>query len=421
MSGVSDAFLGPLLRSIAQSLDVRDSFARISDEARRIVPHDFLYFGRLLDEQRERIRLIALSGTLPDGLAELDVPPGMRPTFDVDAIVLNEMQSRGDDKVAGTLRTNSESVGRPVEMSKEPLYHELVVVRDFHTFMRVTVRLRGGVLGGLVFCSHRPDAYTPSDVEKARAIADCVALALAHQHLAEERQRTLEAGERAARLEARVQRLTAELDDRTHRRTIGRSKVWRDVLSQATKVAPTEATVLLTGESGTGKEVVARLIHHGSPRRAGPFVALNCAALPESLLESELFGHEKGAFTGALSARPGKIEQAGGGVLFLDEVGDMSPAVQAKFLRVLQEREYQRLGGSRTLKADVRVLAATNRNLKIATTQGTFREDLYYRLAVFEIELPPLRDRGGEDILLLVDAFLGDIGRSVGRPAAGLS
>jgi transcriptional regulator with GAF, ATPase, and Fis domain len=149
-------------------------------------------------------------------------------------------------------------------------------------------------------------------------------------------------------------------------------------------------------------------------------VALNCAALPEHLLESELFGHEKGAFTGALAARPGRIEQAAGGVLFLDEVGEMSPSVQAKFLRVLQEREYQRLGGSRTLKADVRVLAATNRNLKAAIAQGAFREDLYYRLAVFDIALPPLRDRP-EDIAVLVEAFLGEIGRSMGRPAAGIS
>jgi transcriptional regulator with GAF, ATPase, and Fis domain len=149
-------------------------------------------------------------------------------------------------------------------------------------------------------------------------------------------------------------------------------------------------------------------------------VALNCAALPEQLLESELFGHEKGAFTGAMASRAGRIEQAARGVLFLDEVGEMSPAVQAKFLRVLQEREYERLGGMRTLKADVRVLAATNRDLKAAIAHGTFREDLYYRLAVFDIALPALRDRP-EDIPLLVEAFLDEVGRSVGRPAAGLS
>jgi transcriptional regulator with GAF, ATPase, and Fis domain len=251
-------------------------------------------------------------------------------------------------------------------------------------------------------------------------VAEHVALALAHQRLAEESRRTEAAQDRAAQLKERVHVLVGELEALSAHRALGRSRRWRDVLAQATKVAPTDTTVLLTGESGTGKEVVARFIHRGSPRKDGPFVALNCAALPEQLLESELFGHEKGAFTGALAARPGKIEQAARGVLFLDEVGEMSPAVQAKFLRVLQEREYQRLGGTRTLKADMRVLAATNRDLKAAIARGGFREDLYYRLAVFDIALPPLRERP-EDILLLVDAFLEEIGRSVGRPAAGVS
>jgi transcriptional regulator with PAS, ATPase and Fis domain len=149
-------------------------------------------------------------------------------------------------------------------------------------------------------------------------------------------------------------------------------------------------------------------------------VALNCAALPEQLLESELFGYERGAFTGAHVARAGKIEQAAGGVLFLDEVGEMTPAVQAKFLRVLQEREFQRLGGSKTLRADVRVIAATNRDPRAAMEHGTLREDLYYRLSVFDIMLPPLRERR-EDILVLADAFMQDLAGSVGRPAAGLS
>jgi len=192
------------------------------------------------------------------------------------------------------------------------------------------------------------------------------------------------------------------------------------VLSQATKVATTEATVLLSGESGTGKEVVARLIHRASPRAEGPFVALNCAALPEHLLESELFGHEKGAFTGAATAHPGKIEQAAGGVLFLDEVGEMSLPVQAKFLRVLQEREFQRLGGSRTIKADVRVIAATNRDPRQAMERGTLRDDLYYRLSVFEIALPPLRERL-DDVLDLAHSFLEEIGETVGRPAVGIA
>jgi DNA-binding NtrC family response regulator len=247
-----------------------------------------------------------------------------------------------------------------------------------------------------------------------------VSLALAHERLAEEARRTAQAQERTAQLASRVDSLVHELERFSAHRALGRSPQWKRVLADAARVAATETTVLITGESGTGKEVVARYIHRGSPRTQGPFVALNCAALPEQLMESELFGHEKGAFTGALNARPGRIEQAGGGVLFLDEVGEMSPSVQAKFLRVLQEREYQRLGGARTLKADVRVLAASNRNLRAAIAQGSFREDLYYRLAVFEIALPPLRERP-EDIPLLVEAFLEEIGRTIGRPAGGLS
>src|SRR5437879_3753411 len=202
---------------------------------------------------------------------------------------------------------------------------------------------------------------------------------------------------------------------------VGSSRPWRQVLTHAAKVAATEATVLLTGESGTGKEIIAQLIHATSRRAGGPFVALNCAALPEALLESELFGYEKGAFTGAVVARPGRLEQAAGGTLFLDEVGEMSPAVQAKFLRVLQEREFQRLGGTRPLKADVRVVAATNRDLKAAMTKGAFREDLYYRLHVFAIHLPPLRERQ-EDILPLLEHFVEELGPVViGRPAAGIS
>jgi two-component system response regulator FlrC len=201
---------------------------------------------------------------------------------------------------------------------------------------------------------------------------------------------------------------------------IGASDEWQAVLKAATQVAVTDTTVLLEGESGTGKEVIARFIHRASNRKAGPFVALNCAALPEQLLESELFGYERGAFTGAQQAKPGQIELAAGGVLFLDEVSEMSASAQAKFLRVLQEREFQRLGGTRTLKANVRVVAATNRDLKKTMERGDFREDLFYRLQVFDIKLPALRDRPA-DILPLSEAFLQDIGQMFGRPPAGLT
>ena len=199
--------------------------------------------------------------------------------------------------------------------------------------------------------------------------------------------------ERAHRVDAGVQRGVDRLKPATHPRVVGESVEWREVLRKATQVATTDTTVLITGESGTGKEVVARFIHAASARKSGPFVALNCAALPEQLLESELFGYERGAFTSAQQAKPGQVELASGGVLFLDEVSEMSLSAQAKFLRVLQEREFQRLGGTRLLKANIRVIAATNRDLRKAVERGDFREDLFYRLGVFDIQIPPLRER----------------------------
>ena len=186
---------------------------------------------------------------------------------------------------------------------------------------------------------------------------------------------------------------------------VGRSPAIVKVLELACDVARTESTVLLLGESGTGKELMARAIHHNSRRTAGPFVAVNCAAIHDTLLESELFGHEKGAFTGADKAKPGKFERAAGGTLFLDEIGDMNPALQAKVLRVLQEREFERVGGSRLLRADVRIIAATNRDLRELVRDRTFREDLFYRINGFPVTIPPLRERT-EDILPLARHFL---------------
>jgi transcriptional regulator with PAS, ATPase and Fis domain len=194
---------------------------------------------------------------------------------------------------------------------------------------------------------------------------------------------------------------------------VGYSPAWAAVLAAGTRVARTEATVFLQGESGTGKEVLARLIHKNSSRSHGPFIGINCAAVPEQLLESELFGYERGAFTGAQQAKPGRIELAAGGVLFLDEVSELSLAAQVKLLRFLQEREFQRLGGIRVQRADVRIIAASNRDVDEAVDQGTFREDLFYRLQVFDIVLPPLRERV-EDIPRLAEHFLAEFARAIG-------
>ena len=199
--------------------------------------------------------------------------------------------------------------------------------------------------------------------------------------------------------------LRQELKLLTNREIVGQSPALRRVLDVATQAAPSSATVLILGESGTGKELIARYIHSKSGRAAGPFVGVNCAAIPESILEAELFGHERGAFTGAIAKREGRFARARGGTLFLDEIGELSPAVQVKILRVLQEGEYEPVGGH-TVKADARIVAATNRDLVSEVETGRFREDLYYRLNVIAVTAPPLRARR-EDIPLLVDHFLG--------------
>jgi transcriptional regulator with GAF, ATPase, and Fis domain len=234
-------------------------------------------------------------------------------------------------------------------------------------------------------------------------------------------ERAIEAMERALQFDLRVRELAAQVDPRTGRPfVVSDSDEWFDVLSQAARVAPTPTTVLLLGESGTGKEVVARFLHRASSRDRGPFVAINCAALPEHLLEAELFGYERGAFTGAHHSKPGQLELASGGTLFLDEIGELSASAQAKLLRVLQEREFQRLGGTRVLRTDARIIAATNRDLKHEAASGRFREDLYYRLSVFPIQLPALRDRRA-DILPLADSFLAAICRDHGLSLPVLS
>ena len=203
-------------------------------------------------------------------------------------------------------------------------------------------------------------------------------------------------------------------------RIIGKSAPMQNLWEMIVHVAPTEATVLINGESGTGKELVAAALHHTSLRNKGPFVKVNCAALAETLLESELFGHERGAFTGADRRREGRFVQAQGGTLFLDEIGETSPGMQAKLLRVLQEHELQRVGGQETIKVDVRILCATNRNLEEEVAAGRFREDLYYRLKVVELEVPPLRDRQG-DLPLLVDYFLHSFAEKNGRLVSGVT
>ena len=267
------------------------------------------------------------------------------------------------------------------------------------SLLAVPIAVDGQVLGALGV--ERPEKEKPGGVADDLKVLTMVARLMGQAlRLAS----TVEA-ERRALLQEK-ENLKAELSRKySIANVIGRSKRMQEVFAQVYRAAEGKATVLLRGESGTGKEALARAIHYLSPRKSGPFVKLNCAALPETLLESELFGHEKGAFTGALAERKGRFELAHGGTLFLDEIGDISPAFQAKLLRVLQEREFERVGGQKTIKVDVRLVAATNRNLEEAVAKGEFRADLYYRINVVSIFLPPLRERK-EDIPLLTEHFL---------------
>lgn len=201
---------------------------------------------------------------------------------------------------------------------------------------------------------------------------------------------------------------------------VGYGARMQEILGAVSRVAPSRTTVLLCGESGVGKDLIARAIHHHSPRAAQPFVKINCTAIPENLMESELFGYEKGAFTGAVTAKPGKFEQADGGTVFLDEIGDVPTGIQVKLLRVLQEREFERLGSNKTKQIDVRVIAATNVDLRRALEEGNFREDLYYRLNVFPITIPSLRERS-EDIPVLADHFLRKFASETGSAVTGIS
>jgi transcriptional regulator with GAF, ATPase, and Fis domain len=414
--------LGKLLPMFAESLDVRELLLSLSSTIQETLPHDTLSFSLLTPDRGGVVVQAANNDQFRRGFEyrfshELEVVDSNWKHF-----VTYEVDYFDPQDEAIRVRVSPPGAPEPrwIELRPGPGWVKIFRTAGLNSTIRVPIRARDRPLGGVAFSSRRKDLYGDLDVAIAQRIADHVALGLAHQELAEQAQRSALAAERAAQLEERVGTLSRELERYSAHRALGESRSWREVLAQATKVAATDTTVLLLGESGTGKEVVARYLHRGSKRSGGPFVALNCAALPEQLLESELFGHERGAFTGALQSHSGKIEQAQGGVLFLDEIGEMSPALQAKLLRFLQEREYQRLGSAKTWKADVRILAATNRDPKKAMEEGRFREDLYYRLSVFEIVLPPLRDRP-EDIALLARAFLEEIGHAVGRPAAGIS
>lgn len=315
-----------------------------------------------------------------------------------------------EEKRRGQYRIGEGVIGRVAQTKKPALIEDVNRDPNFLnktrsrkkgeavSFLCVPVIYQREVIGTISIDRPRDDTdILRNDLKFLTVVADLVAEAVAKIREQLEERESLMAENR------RLRQQLGELYQPAN--IIGKCSAMQQVYLQIAQVADSTATVLIRGESGTGKELVARAIHFSSSRRNNPFVAVNCAALPENLIESELFGHEKGAFTGALQQRKGRFELANGGTIFLDEIGDISPAVQVRLLRVLQERTIERVGGMESIKVNIRVIAATSRNLEKAVSEGSFREDLFYRLNVFPIYLPPLRERGS-DIMLLADHFL---------------
>ena len=335
----------------------------------------------------------------------------------IPSVSHSDFRYRRGEGIIGTVVQTGQPAIIP-QVFKEPRFTNRLYKRDRDedsdvAFICVPIVLGSEVVGTLSVDVPIDD---PEHLQERCRFLEIVASMIAY----DVKSRSIEAAQRQA-LEAENLRLRDALKERFRpENIIGNSHRMREVYLRIHQVATTNTTVLIRGESGTGKELVASAVHYNSYRAEKPMVKLNCAALSENLLESELFGHEKGAFTGALYTRTGRIEEAEGGTLFLDEIGDFSPAIQVKLLRVLQERENERVGSNKTIKADVRVIVATNRDLEAGVEAGTFRQDLYYRVNVFPVFLPPLRDRK-DDILMLADHFVAKYAQRMGKEVRRIS
>jgi Nif-specific regulatory protein len=401
--------LGPLLDLLEIRAGLTRGMVTLLDRAEGILKIEEAHGLSAAEKQRGRYRLgEGLIGRVFESGLPVQVPD-----LSKDTRFLNRTGDRAVDTLAGVacycipIKSGTSVIGT---LSAERRFHA------GEAFPLPQVNRSGTAAGSLALAQDSAMAIDTALLERVSSlIADSAKL---RERILEEQ---LRLGTQDSRYETEGPAIGgARLPERESGSIVGTSAAMKAVYEMASQVAPSDATVLVTGESGTGKELVAMEIHKLSRRSKGPLVKVNCSALPESIIESELFGHEKGAFTGAAAQRKGRFELANGGTLFLDEIGELSPQIQVKLLRVIQEREIERIGGSATIKVDVRVIAATNRNLEDEIASGRFREDLYYRLNVFPIRVPPLRDRKS-DIILLADHFAEKYSRKNDKPIKRIS
>ncbi|MCH8804725.1 MAG: sigma 54-interacting transcriptional regulator [Planctomycetes bacterium] len=382
---ISEAALTALLEASAAmsaSLDLTETLQAIARSAAEVLNGEASSV-LLLDRKRKKLVFKAAVGDRSDAL--------LGEEFDADLGIAGRVAQTGQPTLVRDVREDA-NFFRGIDDKSSFTTREMVAA---------PLTYRGEVIGVVeVLNNHKTGQFSERDLDLLQVFGNLAAISTSNAKLHE-----------ALKRDHRGLRESVRSEDTI----IGNSTALQDVMNLCERVANTNATVLLLGETGTGKELSARFTHARSPRGGRAFIAINCAALPETLLESELFGHEAGAFTGATAQKLGRFELADGGTLFLDEIGDISHATQIKLLRVLQEREFVRVGGTKTVACDVRIIAATNRDLKAAMEAGDFREDLYYRLNVFPIHLPPLRDRR-EDIPLLVAHFITTVSKEMGRP-----